>query len=334
MEMPPGVRPLLAYLEPIAANMADPFVTEVVVNKPYEVGVERSGKWSWREVPEFSFERLNQIAILAAYMTSRDSDAAHPFCNSTLPGGQRIQIARPPGTLNDVIALCIRNPPKVRPRMDDPGRAKMFDDTNTGGGVLRRDLDLLDLYRAREFMPFLKVATKAGKTIAACGITGSGKTQLLRTLMEFIEPEERMVSLQSDDEFGDAGPHNRVSFFYNKDRPGQTPGEAVETSLRFYPKTLAFQEVRGSEAFELKRAIGSGHRTLTSWHSATGDEIPAFCRMMRTHPATSVQSDAALEADVRSSFDIIVSCVKDTSRPDPYYVPRVWFRLAEEVDAS
>src|SRR5271167_520044 len=97
--MLPGERPLRAFLEPIAYDLADPGVREIVVNRPCEVGVERVDGWSFRAIPEFTFDRLDQIGILAAYLTGRDLDGDHPFAGSTLPDGQRIQICRPPATL-------------------------------------------------------------------------------------------------------------------------------------------------------------------------------------------------------------------------------------------
>jgi type IV secretion system protein VirB11 len=327
--MLPGVRPLLNYLAPIESDIADPLVTEIVINQPAEVGIERAGIWSWRTIPEFTYDRLDQIAILAAFLTGRDVGPDSPFCGTTLPGGQRVHIARPPATKVGNYAMCIRNPPKKKPSMDDPGRAEMFAETNAVKGLLPQDVALLDLYLSRNFPAFLKASVKAGKTIAACGITGSGKTQLLRTLIDHADEEERLVTVESDEEFGDVGPHNKAAFFYNPNRPGQRAQDAVEAALRFYPRTLAFQEVRGAEAFALVTAIGTGHRSFTSWHAEAGKEIHQMVRYLRLHPSHASTPDEELREIVKSSFDIIVSCVKDTSRPDPYYIPRIWFRDAE-----
>src|ERR1700712_3198095 len=94
-----GELPLRAFLSPIDAELADPSVREIVINEPGWVAVERSSGWTWREVPEFTFDRLDQISILAGWLLSKDVDAANPICMTTLPGGQRCTICRPPATM-------------------------------------------------------------------------------------------------------------------------------------------------------------------------------------------------------------------------------------------
>src|ERR1700739_4294605 len=119
----PTLRNLLA---PIRDILADPSVTEVVINRCHEVGTERAGKWSWRAVDALTFDALDSIAILAAGMTSRDVDSTAPICTSTLPDGERIQICRPPATLPGVISLTIRKPAAFARTADDPDFVPLF----------------------------------------------------------------------------------------------------------------------------------------------------------------------------------------------------------------
>jgi type IV secretion system protein VirB11 len=329
MNMLPGERPLRAFLEPIADILGDPATNEVVINRPGEVGIEQRGKWSWRDCPDFTFERLDQIGILAAYQTGRELDGDHPLANSTLPDGQRIHICRPPATLPGVTAMCIRKPPKEARKLREPDLADLFSEANTGPA--RRsaaDAGLVDLYRARYWLAFLEGAVAARKTIGATGLTGSGKSDFLRRLLGAAPETDRVITIESDPEFGPVGPRNRVNLFYNDDRPGQRAIDVVNTSLRMYPKTLAFQGVRGPEAFPLMRAIISGHNSFTSWHAEDGDEVGAMAMMLRQHPACQTTPPEQLEALTRRCFDIIISFDR---YGEAFRVRRVWFRSAEEL---
>ncbi len=317
-------------LAPIQDLLSDPEVTEIVINRPGEIGTERGGAWLWRTAEAFDFQRLDAIALLAGRMTSREADPAHPLCGSTLPDGQRIQICRPPATPPGVIAMCIRKPPQSPRRLEDPDLADLFAVANEGP-VRGREADakLVALYRAKDWMAFLAGAVKARKTIGTAGLTGSGKSDLLRRLLGAVPEEHRIVTIESDPEFGEVGPRNRVSLFYNDDRDGQRAVDVVKASLRMFPSTIAFQEVRGPESFALMRAILSGHNSFTSWHGAEGGEVAAMCMMLRQHESCRTTPDAQLAALVRLCFDIIVFC--DRSSEDGFRVRRVWFRAAEEA---
>ncbi len=126
-----GERTLRRLLSDIQPFLDDPQTTEIVVNKPGEVGVERQGKWSWHDIPSLDFDRLDAIGILSAYMTSRDVDSVTPLVTSTLPGGERIQICRPPATLPDRISLTIRKPAEFARTADDPDFVGLFAVTNS-----------------------------------------------------------------------------------------------------------------------------------------------------------------------------------------------------------
>lgn len=324
-----GEKTLRHLLTPIQDLLSDPTITEIVVNKCHEVGWESAGKWSWREVDAFSFNHLDAIAILAGRMTNREADPENPLCGSTLPDGQRIHICRPPATLPGVIALCIRKPPETARRLDAPDIADLFSEANSGA-TLRKTADkgLVTLFEDRDWYPFLAQAVRARKNIGATGLTGSGKTDFLRRLVGAIPESDRVITIESDPEFGPIGPHNRVNLFYNDDWPRQRAIDVVNTALRMYPKTLAFQEVKGPETFPLLRAIISGHNSFTSWHAEDGDEIAAMAVMLRQNAACQTTPLEQLEAMVRRCFDIIISLHRDEG---VFKVRRVWFRAAEET---
>jgi type IV secretion system protein VirB11 len=324
-----GEATLRFLLNPIEGLLADPSITEIVINRPCQVGFEAGGNFNWLDVPEFAFDRLDAIALLAGRMTHREADPAHPLCNTTLPDGQRIFICRPPATLEAHIAMCIRKPPKTARRMDDDDMDGLLALVNQGPP--RRsaaDQKLLTLYRAGEWKALLQEAVRCRKTIGACGVTGSGKSDFTRRLLGDVPESDRIVTVESDPEFGPVGPVNRVNLFYNDDRDGQRAIDVVRAALRMYPKTIAFQEVRGAESYALLRAILSGHNSFTTWHSAEGEEIAAMCMMLRQHESCHTAPPAYLEAMVRQCFDIIVSCSRDPG--DEFRIRKMWFKAAEE----
>lgn len=324
-----GETTLRHLLAPIQHLLDDPRVTELVINRPGEVGAERNGSWTWLDVPEFNFDYLDAMAVLAAYMTSRTCDPYAPLCGSTLPDGQRIQICRPPATTPGIIAMCIRKPPKVPRRLDDPDFIDLFATANMGSTRhSEANVELLSLYHAKDWASFLPAAVRARKTIGTTGLTGSGKSDLLRRMLGAVPDYHRIVTIESDPEFGDVGPRNRCNLFFNEDREGQRAVDVVRASLRLFPSTIAFQEVRGAESYALMRAIISGHNSFTSWHSAEGNEIAAMCMLLRQNPACETVPNEQLVALVKQCFDIIVSCERDGAT---FQVKRVWFREAEEA---
>jgi type IV secretion system protein VirB11 len=324
-----GEATLRELLAPIQDLLDDPIATEIVINKPCEIGTEHAGKWTWREVAAFDYARLDAIGIVAGYMTGRRSDPAYPLCGTTLPDGQRIQICRPAATLDGIIAMCIRKPPKQARRLEGPDLDALFSIANTGPTrQSAANTYLLDLYHQRMWREFLFAAVKARKTIGTTGLTGSGKSDLLRRLCGAVPEEHRLVTAESDPEFGKVGPRNTLNLFFNEDRQGQRAIDVVNASLRMFPSTIAFQEVRGAEAFPLMRAIASGHNSFTSWHAAEGHEIAAMCTMLRQHPACQTLPQEQLTAMVTQCFDIVMSFEKDGG---DFRVRRVWFKAAEQA---
>jgi hypothetical protein len=107
-----GEATLRHLLAPIQDVLDDPATTEIVVQRPGEVGIERGGKWSWREVAAFDYARLDAIGLLAGSLLAKRFDPAHAICMTTLPDGQRCTLCRPPVTAPGTISVTIRIPSK------------------------------------------------------------------------------------------------------------------------------------------------------------------------------------------------------------------------------
>jgi type IV secretion system protein VirB11 len=311
----------------------------VVVNRPGEIGVECNGAWSWHEEPWLTFDRLDALSILAARMTSKECDADHPLVDTNLPGRLRLAIARPPATHPNIISLTIRRPPAHSRSVDDDDFVGMFENTNTGPSRTKQfDAELLDLFRTRSWRPFFRLAVQAKKTIGAVGMTGSGKTDMLRRLMRLIPEHERLITLEDTDEFGKTNHRNRVSLFYGS--PAVTSDAGARAILRMRPDRPILQELRGAETFSFVRIAAAGHPGgLTTWHAGdteggasrhmTADEaFDPLVLMFKQHEAGATVPDDKVRQLLRRYIDVIVWCDRSANE---FNVSKVWFKLAEDA---
>ena len=334
-----GETTLRHLLAPIQDVLDDPATTEIVVQRPGEVGIEQHGEWSWRTVEAFDFRRLDTIGLLAGSLLSKPFDPASPICMTTLPDGQRCTLCRPPATAPRTISVTIRIPSKAVHTVRDPDFGELMraaaipafagrpDAHSRSLGLDPGDADteLLALYQAKDWTAFFALAVKAKKTIAATGSTGSGKTSLLRRLMQEIPAEERLVTIEDTDEFGPLPLRNRVSLFYGSSNVSAE--NAVEASLRMRPDRVAMQELRGAEAFAYLRLLAAGHPGgLTTWHAEEGDPFTPLALMAKTSAAGRNIPDDKLLVILRSLIDIVAFCRRDAHG---FSVPSVYYRAAD-----
>lgn len=317
----------MSMLSPIAEPLGHPQVTDIVVNEPCHVLIRKAGAWERMDIQPFDFDTLDAATILIGQRAGREFDEGSCYVNSTLPDGQRFQGVRPPGTKNGRLLWAIRRPPTTARRIDDPDFLDLFESTNAG--VSRRQRmkgGMLSLWKARDWLRFFPAVRLAGMNIGICGATGSGKTDLARRLLQIYRQDIRIVTIETDDEFGDVGPFNKAPLFYDDTRISSD--EAVRIALRLCPTEIAHQEVRGPEAYSLLRALESGHCGLTTWHAEEGREFDALSMMARQHPAGREIPDDKLTGLMRSLFDVLVY----TERSDNgFRISSVRLMAAEEV---
>ena len=326
-----GETTLRHLLAPIRDVLDDPATTEVVVQRPGEVGIEQHGQWSWRNVEAFDFQRLDAIGLLAGSLLSKAFDPAHPICMTSLPDGQRCTLCRPPVTAPGTISVTIRIPSKRVHTVRDPDFGDLMRAAEIPAFAGRpdqhgdADAELLALYQAQDWPAFFALAVRAKKTIAATGSTGSGKTSLLRRLIQEIPGDERLVTIEDTDEFGPLPLRNRVSLFYGS--ANVSAENAVEAALRMRPDRVAMQELRGAEAFAYLRLLAAGHPGgLTTWHAEEGDPFTPLALMAKTSEAGRNIPDDKLLAILKSLIDIVAFCRRDARR---FSVPSVYYRVAE-----
>jgi type IV secretion system protein VirB11 len=316
-------------MSPIQMQLDNPNVTDIVANRPERVAVRTSGLWRWFDVPSFDFNTMDAVSILAGQRNGREFDEANPYVNCTLPGGQRFQGVRPPGTKDGRVLWGIRRPPAKARTVDDDDFDDLFDETNTRGSRrLRARTELGQFYKNREWKSLFVAGRMAGLNMAMVGSMGSGKSDFSRRMIQVYRPETRIVTVETDDEYGDAGPENTASVLYDDSQ--MTCDAAIRVCKRLVPSEIFLQEVRGAEAWTLLGVMGSGHGGCTSWHGEEGREEEALADMARMHDSAKNMDNGRMLEKIRAAFDVIAYFERDTNR---FKVTSVRLMAAEQEAA-
>jgi type IV secretion system protein VirB11 len=260
------------YLTPLRPLLEPEDVTELVVNRPGEVGVERSGRWVWHDAPKLSEPWLRTLAVAAAAYTRQDVGADRPICSTVLPGDARCQIVLPPVAPRGTVSLTIRKPSRRRLTLEDFEAGGLFEETEAAreGEVDATDAELTRLRNQGEWPAFFRLAVEARRNILVSGATGSGKTTFARGLVELIPREERLLTIEDTREL--VAPHrNIVHMIYSRDGQGLAPvgpKALLESALRMRPDRILLQELRDGTAFFYLRNVNSGHPgSITTVHA-------------------------------------------------------------------
>jgi pilus assembly protein CpaF len=227
-------------LGPIEQLLADPEVTEIMVNGPKEVYVERHGGIERTQVRFADNAHLMRVIDRIVGAVGRRVDESSPFVDARLLDGSRVNVIIPPLALNGP-TLTIRRFPARKLQADD----------------------LLGLGAASEPMiDFLKAAVRARLNILVTGGTSTGKTTLLNILSSFIPGNERIITVEDAAELQLQQEHVVAL----ESRPPSLEGrgivgirDLVRNALRMRPDRLVVGEVRGPEAMDMIQAMNTGH---------------------------------------------------------------------------
>jgi pilus assembly protein CpaF len=252
----------LTGLGPLAPLLADPTVTDVLVNGPDEVWVDRQGRLERTSVRLHSTSALATLVQRVVAPLGLRVDEARPWVDARLPGGQRFHAVLPP-IAPDGPLITIRTFPRRRLELGDLVERGMLDAT-TGR--------------------LLEAMVVAGIATVISGATGSGKTTMLNVLGTSIPTTERVVVVEDAAELQLPGPHvvRLEARPPNVEGLGEVPlRELVRNALRMRPDRIVVGEVRGPEALNLLQAANTGHRgMLTTLHAGGPDEVPARLEAM------------------------------------------------------
>ncbi|WP_246040510.1 CpaF family protein [Roseovarius arcticus] len=238
-------------LGPLEPLLADPSVSDILVNGPSHVFVEREGILE-RAPARFRDERhLLRIIDKIVSSVGRRIDESQPWVDARLEDGSRVNAIIRPCAI-DGASLSIRKFSRTRLDMD-----KLLEH-----GAL-----------SKPAASFLEAAIKARMNVLISGGTGSGKTTLLNALSSFIDPRHRMVTIEDAAELQLQHEHvvrleTRPANAEGKGRISQR--DLVINALRMRPDRIVVGEVRGSEAFDMLQAMNTGHDgSMTTIHANT-----------------------------------------------------------------
>ena len=284
-------------LDVLQELIEDDTVTEIMVNGPDSVFIERDGRLIRWDKSFTSREKLEDVIQQIAGRCNRVINESRPIVDARLENGARVNAVIAPVALNGPI-LTIRR---------FPDRPLTLEDL-----IARKSL-------TEECADFLKKLVRARYSIVIGGGTGSGKTTFLGALSEFIPAEERIITIEDNAELRLLELPNLVRMeakeANTEDSKGVTIRDLIRTALRMRPDRVIIGEVRGAEAVDLLQAFNTGHEgSLCTAHANS-------CRDMLSRLETMVLMgiDLPLEAirhQIASGVDILVHLgrMKDKSR--------------------
>jgi pilus assembly protein CpaF len=282
---------------PLERLLADESITEIMVNGPFDVWVERQGRLFETTVRFTDESHLRRIINKMVAQVGRRIDESSPMVDARLPDGSRVNAVIPPLSLTGPL-VTIRK-------------------------FSRRRLDLGDLIRlgtmSTETVEFLERCILAELNILISGGTGSGKTTLLNALSSSIPDDDRIVTIEDAAELR----LNQRHVLRLEARPKNIEGEGeipirelVRNSLRMRPDRIIVGEVRGAEALDMLQAMNTGHDgSLCTVHANTPRDALARIETMVLMAGFELPI-RAIRQQVASALDLIVHLerVEDGSR--------------------
>src|SRR6266851_1442742 len=277
----------LLGLGPLEPLLWDDEITDILVNGPSQVYVERGGKLYLTDVSFQDDQHLMLIIDRIVSQVGRRVDEASPMVDARLPDGSRINAIIPPLAL-DGPALSIRRFGKRRYSVDD---------------LVAKDSITPDM------VEFLRAIIRARLNLLVCGGTGSGKTTMLNCISAFIPVDERVVTIEDSAELVLQQPHvvRLETRPPNVEGKGEvTARELVRNTLRMRPDRIIVGEVRGSEVFDMLQAMSTGHDgSIATIHSNSSRECLGRMEMMMLLSGFSIPQ-RAMRQQIASAINIIV----------------------------
>jgi pilus assembly protein CpaF len=227
-------------LGPLEPFLNDDSITDILVNGPFDIYVERRGKLEKTAARFRDASHLVNIAQRIAGAIGRRIDEASPMVDARLADGSRVNIVLPPLVLNGG-SISIRKFPKENLTLD-----AMVDQENLSRDIAR----------------VLQIATNTRLNLLISGGTGSGKTTLLNAISQYIGRDERVITVEDAAELRLQQPHvvQMETRPPNIEGVGDVPQrELVRNALRMRPDRIIVGEVRGPEAFDMLQAMNTGH---------------------------------------------------------------------------
>ncbi|RVZ00721.1 P-type DNA transfer ATPase VirB11 [Helicobacter pylori] len=283
-------------------------ITEICYNGNKVVWVlKNNGEWQPFDVRDrkaFSLSRLMHFARCCASFKKKTIDNyENPILSSNLANGERVQIVLSPVTVNDeTISISIRIPSKTtypHSFFEEQGFYNLLDNKEQAISAIKDGIAI-------------------GKNVIVCGGTGSGKTTYIKSIMEFIPKEERIISIEDTEEIVFKHHKNYTQLFFGGNI---TSADCLKSCLRMRPDRIILGELRSSEAYDFYNVLCSGHKgTLTTLHAGSSEE--AFIRLANMSSSNSTARNIKFESLIEGFKDLIdmIVHINHHKQCDEFYI--------------
>jgi pilus assembly protein CpaF len=287
----------LLGLGPLEELLADPTITDIMVNGPDQTYIEQKGKLTIAPIQFRDEEHLFQIAQRICNSVGRRVDQTSPLADARLKDGSRVNVIVPPLSLRGT-AISIRK---------FSAKPITLDMMAKGGSM------------SDKMATALKIAGACRFNIVISGGTGSGKTTMLNALSKMIDPGERVLTIEDAAELRLQQPH----WLPLETRPANLEGQGevsirdlVKNALRMRPDRIILGEIRGQECFDLLAAMNTGHDgSMCTLHSNSPRE--ALGRMENMVMMGDIKMPKeAISRQIADSVDLVIQVkrLRDGSR--------------------
>lgn len=284
----------LDILQPLVDDKA---ITEIMVNGPEDIFIERDGRVERHKLTFDSVKRLEDVIQNIVSRVNRRVDESSPVVDARLPDGSRVNVVLPPIALNGPIMTIRKFPEKP-----------MTIEQLIGFNSL-----------TPEVADFLEKLVVARYNMFVSGGTGSGKTTFLNVLSNFIPKDERIVTIEDSAELQISQIENLVRLETRiasiEGKAAVTIRDLIKSALRMRPDRIIVGEVRGAEALDMLQAMNTGHDgSLSTGHANTTKDMLSRLETM-VLSGTQIPLDA-VRHQIASAVDIIIhlSRLRDRSR--------------------
>ncbi len=321
--------------------LQDEEITEIAINKPKEIWTEKRGCWTQHVNEELTLEILQNFAPAFAGFNNTGISDINPIVSGTLETGERVQVVYPPASSKGTISVTLRKPSKhvfshqsyIENGYYDALKfsdlcGRFTEDTKADTQASFAKNELIALLETENFPRFFERAVEIGKTIVFAGATGSGKTSFMKTLIEYIPQELRIITIEDTAEVKFRKHKNYVHLYYDaasKQNSIVTSASLLKSCLRMKPDRILLSEIRGAESWDFLKVVASGHSgSMTSLHAGNIEEAieGIITRCFQNQECNNLDYDI-LQKMVLQSIDIIchIEC-KNGKR----YISDIYFK--------
>ena len=309
-----------------------PGITEVAINNPGFIWFDRGNGWEFEKSSTVTLESCYSLAkALAVYAGHTiPLGVALPMASVVLPNEERGQIAVYPVTKKDIVSLTFRKPSLDRFTLSDyenSGRFSGFKDIQISDlKISDVDQELLDLKKTNKIADFFALCVKSKKNILLAGGTGSGKTTVMKALVDLYPTSKRIFTIEDVNEITLPNHPNHINMFYKQG--GATPKQVIESCMRMKPCHIFLAELRGDEAWSYLEALNTGHQgSVTTIHA--NDCVSAYSRL-----ATLIkQSPIGITLDHDYIMKSILKSIDVVAYFEGTYLKEISFDPYRKIDA-